>query len=123
MSENKLTQVYDMVAQLIHIVGNTNAAVEELRRGVEDLCRGQDELRRGQDELRQGQDELRQGQDELRRSVEELRRGQEEHRLKLAALEGRMDYILLRLARQDERLLAHEVAIQEMRMAKMGSTG
>ncbi|HHW44601.1 MAG TPA: hypothetical protein GXX25_12490 [Desulfotomaculum sp.] len=116
MSENKLTQVYDMVAQLIHIVGNTNAAVEELRRGVEDLCRGQDELRRGQDELRQGQDELR-------RSVEELRRGQEEHRLKLAALEGRMDYILLRLARQDERLLAHEVAIQEMRMAKMGSTG
>ncbi|MBE3589127.1 MAG: hypothetical protein IMW93_11425 [Thermoanaerobacteraceae bacterium] len=109
MSENKLTQIYDMVAQLIHIVGNTNAAVEELRRGVEDL--------------RQGQDELRQGQDELRQSVEELRRGQEEHRLKLAALEGRMDYILLRLARQDERLLAHEVTIQEMRLAKTGSAG
>lgn len=41
MSKDRVDQIYDLVTDLIRIVGNTNAIVEELREGQDKLERGQ----------------------------------------------------------------------------------
>ena len=48
MSRDRVDQIYDLVTDLIRIVGNTNAMVEELREGQEELKRNQEKFQEGQ---------------------------------------------------------------------------
>ncbi|GAV21569.1 hypothetical protein [Carboxydothermus pertinax] len=51
--EARLDQITDMLTELIRIVGNTNAAVEELRRDMNELRKDVDELKSDMKEVKQ----------------------------------------------------------------------
>lgn len=69
MPEKNLEHLYDMVEQLLHMVGNNNALAEELKKGQDELRVDVDELKGGLKGLRSDVDELRRGQDELKQEL------------------------------------------------------
>ena len=113
--EDRLDQVYNMVANLIQIMGHTNSIVEELRMDVNVLKAGQEELKAGQEELKARQEELRVGQEELRRDVDSLKAGQEEIKSTVARLEQKVDRLIENQAGIFEMLGDHDVAIRALR--------
>ncbi|ABB14644.1 hypothetical protein [Carboxydothermus hydrogenoformans] len=79
-TEARLDQITDMLTELIRIVGNTNAAVEGLRKDVEGL--------------RKDVEGLRKDVDELKSDMKEVKQTLKEHTEKL-------DYVLFKLAHHD----------------------
>ena len=53
MTDNRLDQIQDVLTELVRIVGNTNAAIEELRTDVAELKASQKKLEQNQDELKE----------------------------------------------------------------------
>jgi chromosome segregation ATPase len=101
MTEARLIHIEQMMTELIRIVGNTNAAVEELRAEVA--------------ELRSEVAELRAEVAELRSRVDQLTEGQQRIEVRLDRLEKEVKEI-----REDQKALfeivgEHEVAIRVLR--------
>ena len=76
MTETRLIHIEQMMAELIRIVGNTNAAVEELRSEVAELRSEVAELRSRVDLLAEGQLRIEARLDRLEKDVKEIREDQ-----------------------------------------------
>jgi len=108
MPEDRLEQIFNMVTELIRIAGNTNAAVEELRKGQEELKQGQERLEDRMDGLEVRMDRLEARMDGLEARMDRL--------------ETRTDSIetIARHIQEDQKSMfevmgEHEVAIRSLR--------
>jgi len=70
--EDRLDQVFKMVTELIHITGNTNSIVEELRTEVTELRAEVTELRAEVTELKAEVNQLTIGQDNIKARLERM---------------------------------------------------
>ncbi|MZP28244.1 hypothetical protein GTO91_00715 [Heliobacterium undosum] len=66
-------QLTQMVADLVRIVGNTNAAVEELRQDVDLMKQEMGVMRQDIDALRQDMNVMRQDMNVMRRDIDSLK--------------------------------------------------
>ena len=97
-------QTQDMVTQLVRIVGNTNAIVEELRADVTDL-------KTGQAKLEATVTELKAGQTKLEFDVAELK-------IKVGKMDVKLDHISEVLDVLAVRSIRQEAEIQTIKRAK-----
>ena len=115
MSEERFSRIETMLADMIRIVGNTNAMVEELRdeqrslRGEVEVLRGEvEDLRSDMNALRGEVSVLRGDTDSLRSEVAFLRKDVELIKSAMATKEDinqlneRLDFYMNKSARQDE---------------------
>ena len=97
MTDNRLDQIQDVLAELVRIAGNTNAAVEELRADVAELKANQQRLDKNQQLLLENQQTL---EENLAQFAQETNENFEE-------LNEKMDYTLLQLTKHEVKLLAN----------------
>ena len=119
MSENRIEQIYDMVTQLIKIVGNTTVAIEELREGQQRLEKRQENLEKNQEniivaieELREGQQRLEKRQENLEKRQENLEKNQERFKLeifeKLDTLDNAVNYLAHKSLEHDIKIFGQK---------------
>ena len=119
MSENRIEQIYDMVTQLIKIVGNTTVAIEELREGQQRLEKNQENTNVAIEELRQGQQRLEKNQENTNVAIEKLREGQQrleknqekfkpEILDKLDTLDNEVDYLAHKFLEHDMKIFGQK---------------
>ena len=133
MSENRIEQIYDMVTQLIKIVGNTTVAIEELREGqirlekkqdileknqeniilaIEELREGQIRLEKRQENLEKRQENLEKNQENLEKRQESLEKNQEKFKLelleKLDTLDNAVDYLAYKFLEHDMKIFGQK---------------
>ena len=71
--EDRLDQVFKMVTELIHITGNTNSIVEELRTEVTELRAEVTELKAEVNQLTIGQDNIKARLERMEADVREIK--------------------------------------------------
>ena len=112
MSENRIEQIYDMVTQLIKIVGNTTVAIEELREGQERLEQRQENMAVAIEELREGQKRLEKRQENLEKRQENLEKNQENFKLeiieKIDTLDNTVDYLAYKFLEHDIKIFGQK---------------
>lgn len=120
--DDRLDQVFKMVTELIHITGNTNSIVEELRAEVTELRAEVTELRTEVTELRAEVTELRAEVTELRAQVTELKAevnqltiGQDNIKARLERMEADVREIKESRFSIYELLGEHDLAIRTLR--------
>jgi len=103
LTDDRLNQIQDMLAELIRIVGNTNAVAEELRTDVTELKADVTELKAGQQRLEKNQQILLENQQTLEENLAQFKKETDEN---FEDLNEKMDYTLLKLAKHEVKLLA-----------------
>ncbi|MGI6649967.1 MAG: hypothetical protein ACOX5W_13250 [Bacillota bacterium] len=106
--DDRLDQVFKMVTELIHITGNTNSIVEELRAEVT-------ELRAEVTELRAEVTELRAEVTDLKAEVNQLTIGQDNIKARLERMEADVREIKESRFSIYELLGEHDLAIRTLR--------
>jgi uncharacterized phage infection (PIP) family protein YhgE len=125
MTENRIEQIYEMVTQLMHIVSNTNAAVEELREGQTRLESDVAKLKTGQQKLESDVARLEKNQQILLNNQKTLEEKYYDMSSKLDRLETKVDSIIKVQNKQSEildvlavRSIRQEAEIKTLKQVK-----
>ena len=117
VTDDRLNQIQSVLAELVRIVGNTNAAVEELRADVAELKADVAELKADVAELKADVAELKTNHERLAKNQqillenqqtleEKLNQFMQETKDNFEDLNEKMDYALLKLTKHDVKLLS-----------------
>jgi len=102
--ESQLDHIARTLTELIRIVGNTNAAIEELRSEVNGVKNDVNGLKHDVNELKQDVNGLKQDVNELKISNQQIKEEIREIKMTLKEHGEKLDYALLKLLNHDVKL-------------------